>query len=69
MSKAMTRLSLQSDQEGLMNTTLELSLSDGESMRLNFLLPKTQQAPQTIEHIERAMLLRAKTLAEHMLQA
>lgn len=66
--KPNTRLTLENATEGVLNATLELTLSNGESMRLSFLLPK-QQESQTIQQIELAMLRKVKELAEHMLKA
>lgn len=67
MSKAVTRLTLENSEEGVINTTLDITLSNGESMRLSFRLPKRHQ-PQTIQEIEQTMLRRAQDIAAHMLQ-
>ncbi len=67
MSKAVTRLTLENSEEGVINTTLDVTLSNGESMRLSFRLPKRLQ-PQTIHEIEQAMLQRAQDIAARMLQ-
>lgn len=65
--KSNTRLTLENATEGVLNATYELTLSNGESMRLSFLLPKKQES-QTLHQIELAMLQRAKEIAERMLQ-
>lgn len=67
MSKATTRLTMENIEEGVINTTMEIKLSNGESMRLDFRLPK-QQKPLTVHEVERAMLQRAQDLAARMLQ-
>lgn len=66
--KSNTRLTLENATEGVLNATYELTFSNGESMRLNFLLPKGQES-QTLHQVELAMIQRVKEIAEHMLQA
>lgn len=66
--KPNTRLTLENEKESVLNATYELTLSNGESVRLNFLLEK-QSESLTLHQVELAMLRRVKELAEHMLKA
>lgn len=66
--KSNTRITLENEKEGVLNATLELTMSNGESVRLSFFLQK-QPESQTLHQIEQAMLRRVKELAEHMLKA
>ena len=66
--KPNTRLTLENEKESVLNATYELTLSNGESVRLNFLLEK-QSESLTPHQVELAMLRRVKELAEHMLKA
>ncbi len=66
--KPNTRLTLENATEGVLNATYELTFSNGESVRLSFLLPKGQES-QTLHQVELAMIQRVKEIAEHMLQA
>lgn len=64
--KSNTRLTLENATEGVLNATYELTLSNGESMRLSFQLPKKRES-QTLQEIERAMLQRTTEICTHML--
>lgn len=66
--KPVTRLTVANDIEGALNVTYDVRLSNGESVVMNFQIPKiSEHASVTLHHLERSMLHRLESLAKTML--
>lgn len=67
--KPISRLTVANDIEGALNVSYDLRLSNGESVVMNFQIPKNSgPASMTIQQLERAMLQRVELIAKEMLQ-
>lgn len=67
--KAKTRLTVTNDIEEVLNVSYDLDLSNGESVHLNFHLPKAPgNASHTLHEMERAMIRRMVELGTKMLE-